>query len=86
MVKEKYEPLTDECRYQVMLDASIRLNPDADILVLSDVQSAVKLLKMKIHEYHREPFDSIWDAVVNKYEQDIQKLIDDCFPVFKKEK
>lgn len=51
---------------------------------LEDVRSAVDLLKEKLHEYHKEPFDSIWDAVVNQYEQDIQKLIDDCFPVFKK--
>jgi len=80
------EPLTEECRYQVMPDASIRLNKDADIVVLSDVRSAVLLLKQKVHEYHKEPYDSIWDAVVNRYEQDVQGLIDDCFPVFVEKK
>lgn len=49
LLKKINEPLTNECRYQVMPDASIRLNPDTDIIVLSDVQSAVKLLKDKVH-------------------------------------
>lgn len=65
------EPLTNECRYQVMPDASLRRNKDADILVLSDVRSAVELLKSKFHPIN---------------DGNILKIIDDCFPVFKGEK
>ena len=48
------------------------------LLKKHDVRSAVERLREEIHEYYTE-FNL-------KHEQDIQKWIDFCFPVFKEEK
>ena len=48
------------------------------------VESAVELLKDKIHKYHEDTQDSIWDAVKDRYEREVKEIIESCFPVFYK--
>ena len=78
----KNEPLTKEKEIDTTAynQNDFRRNPG---FLSSDVRSAVELLEEKLHGYHKEPFNSIWDGVLNIYEKDVLKLIYDCFPVFK---
>jgi DNA-binding cell septation regulator SpoVG len=53
-------------------------NGEDKYLVLSLFRKKnIKELKDSIHHYHEEFAKTVWDAVVNQYEKDIQKLIDD---------
>lgn len=52
-----------------------------------DIKSALELLKEKIHKYHEETQDSIWNAVKDRYEKEVVEIIDSCFPaLYKKAK
>lgn len=51
-----------------------------------DIFSAVELLKEKVHLHFTETQQSVWYSPKERYEKDMEEIIESCFPALYKKR